>query len=107
MSRRIRISGDLEWRVERDPDDDSFVGVCDRLNLVAVGDTWQEFEECALEAVQLLLQDLHEDGELDAFLLERGLAVETDFPEPGEPVEFDVPVNVILERNQQSALAYA
>lgn len=82
----------LVWQGMRDPDTGQWIGVCNALNLNAIGDTWMDLQACAAEAITLLLLDLFEDGELDAFLREHGWRKLTPLPRPGtaQPA-FDVP----------------
>lgn len=87
----VQIEANITWKVARDPDSGDWVGVCDALNLNAIGDTWADFQECANEAIELLFQDLFREGELDQFLLEHGWRPMTALPEPGRNVRFDVP----------------
>src|SRR5207245_5687001 len=59
----VQIDANLLWEVARDESTGRFIGVCRPLNLNAVGDTWPEFLEAAAETLQLLLEDLFEEGE--------------------------------------------
>ncbi len=86
----VRVETNVSWRVAFDAQARVYVGVCDMLNLNAIGDTWSEFQECANEAMALLFQDLFECNELDAFLLRNGWKLMATPPPGHEPV-FDVP----------------
>lgn len=90
----IQVKANLVWQVARDPETGIHVGVCPPLNLNAVGDTWGEFMQCANEATGLLLFDLFEDGELDAFLKANGWQLMNKIPEKGRPFRFDVPFDI-------------
>src|SRR6266566_553886 len=91
----VRIEANLAWEVFRDPETQAWVGVCQPLNLNAVGDTWGEFFESAQEAIELLLTDLLEEGELPAFLQRHGWRLESPLPKSSARVQWDVPFGVL------------
>ena len=88
---RIRATN-IVWRGVQDPKTGHWIGVCDALNLNAVGDTYLELQACANEAVALLMTDLFETGELEAFLRRNGWTPGGQLPHTGARVAFDVPV---------------
>ena len=87
----VQIEANLVWKVLRDPATDTWIGVCDALNMNAVGDTWAEFQECANEAMSLLFTDLFEDGELESYLRANGWHLGSPAPAPGSKPRFDIP----------------
>ena len=90
----IQIKAQIAWQAARDPQTGVWIAACPALNLNAVGDEWTDLQECAAEAMSLLLQDLFEDGELQAFLYENGWRLGSALPDPGSRVRFDVPFSV-------------
>jgi predicted RNase H-like HicB family nuclease len=82
----------IAWAGYQDPKTGTWIGVCQALNLNAVGDTFAELQACANEAMDLLFTDLLEDGELDAFLRRNGWSLKAA-PSPGAHPRFDVPAN--------------
>lgn len=89
----VNFETSVPWKVTRDPDSGTWIGVCIPLNLNAIGDTWIEFAQCASEAMELLFQGLFETGELQAFFRENGWT-QTQLPAPGTTPRFDVPLQV-------------
>ena len=89
----VQIEANLKWVVARDPQSGEYIGVCDMLNLNAIGDTWEEFTECANEAIAVLFADLVQENEFDAFLSERGWKMHGSLPRQGSP-QFDVPFDI-------------
>ena len=100
----VQVQANVAWSVARDPQSGLWVGVCEPLGLNAIGETWIEFQQCAAEALGLLLVDLFEAGELDQFLRERGWSAQTPLPPRGKRVRFDVPFKVV-ERSDVRELA--
>lgn len=96
----VQIRANVAWQVAQDPQDGHWLGVCWALNLNAMGDTWTDFQACADEAMQLLMRDLFECGELEGFLRERGFQLVTELPPRRTPVRFDVPFTI--ERKSRS-----
>jgi hypothetical protein len=91
----VQIDAQLAWQVAHNPIEGRYIGVCKPLNLNAVGDTWVEFTECANEAMQLLFEDLFEQGELEAFLRNHGWSPRTPLPAVGHArPRFDVPFSL-------------
>jgi hypothetical protein len=87
----VEIEAKILWQVARDPDSGEWVGVCQMLNLNAIGDTWAEMMECANEAMGLLMDNLFQTGELDAFLRKNNWRPTTNLPAAGTKTRFDVP----------------
>jgi hypothetical protein len=89
----VRIEAKLVWEVSRDPETQTWIGVCRPLNLNAIGDTWAEFHECASDAIALLLTTLLREGEFENFLRTHGWAPSI-VPPPTANVRWDVPFEV-------------
>lgn len=90
----VQIEANLAWVVARDPVDGHWFGVCQAINANAAGDTWEDFQACANEAMALLFGDLYASGELEAFLARNHWRAETPLPAPGTIVKFDVPFTI-------------
>lgn len=89
----IEVQANLVWNAHRDPKSGVWIGICEPLNLNAIGDTFAQMQECANEAMTLLFADLFEENELDAFLKQHGWRVDPT-PTPGGQVpQFDIPVD--------------
>lgn len=102
----VQVDANLAWEVFQDPQSGRWIGVCRPLNLNAVGETWIDFQQAAAEALQLLLIDLFEDGELEAFLRHNNWHPKTALPAPGTAVpRFDVPFSVERKTRLQELLA--
>jgi len=99
----VKIEANLTWKVARDPQSGAFIGVCEPLNLNAIGDTFEEFQEAANEAMALLLEDLFAENELNEFLRNQGWQLLNELPPPGSRVpRFDVPFDI--DRTELSEL---
>lgn len=90
----VLIQGKATWVFERDHESDTWVAVCPALNLNACGDTFQEAQEMANEAIQLLFQSLFEADELEAFLRRNGWTVQSPLPARNGRPFFDLPYAV-------------
>ena len=69
----IRVETPLIWRVEpaEEPDKqgrDGWVAFCDALDICTAGDSLDELHAMILETMDLLVQDLLEDGEVEHYL---------------------------------------
>ncbi len=89
----VRIEADVSWEVTEDRDSGLWIGVCEDLHLSAHGDTFAEFQECVLEVMDLLFQDLREEGDLAKFLEDRGWRTPATIASvPADvPLRFDIP----------------
>ena len=87
----VRIHANVEWAFAQDPDSNEWIGICRELNLNAIGDTFAEVQQGASEAMDLLFRDLFRDGQLEAFLRQRGWTVQsqTTLPKAGSAPRFD------------------
>ena len=70
----VRVSGKarLPWTCGPDADSGVWVGVCPPLALTIQGETWADLMESIADALDALIKDLFEDGELEQFLKEHG-----------------------------------
>lgn len=95
----VRINAQVLWRFGQDRATGRWVGICDLLSLTVSGDTWNEAAEGASEAMDLLFEDLIEDGEFDAFLRARGWRTVDPMPGPHVRVKIDLPAPYELMDN--------
>lgn len=92
---QIQMQASLTWLVYRDPEDGHYIGVCQALNLNAMGDTYAEFQQCANETIQLLLLDLLQEGQLEQFLRARHWQPSAPLPTDRKArIRFDVPFDL-------------
>ncbi len=68
----IRIATQVQFKVARDPQTGGWIAACDPLSITTSGETWDDLWEDAAEAIQSMLTDLFEDGQLQQFLRENG-----------------------------------
>jgi predicted RNase H-like HicB family nuclease len=88
------VAAGVVWRVARDPHSGEYIGFCDVLNLNAVGDTWEDFQACANEAIEVLFRDLYRENEVEDFLRERGWKLVGEMPKSRRAPRFDVPFGI-------------
>lgn len=101
----VRIEGkNILWEAAYDRDSRTWVGICRALNLNAVGETYEELQECANDAMGALFIDLLVTGELEAFLRANSWKKHGDVP-PSNFVRFDVPAGWREARREELALA--
>ncbi len=102
----VRVQAQVPWRAHRDPETEHWVGVCDALSITASGETWDDLWEGAADAIQLLLKDLFEDGELRSFLQEAGWHLQDPLPQPTSVTpRFDVPFTLNPTESVEELLA--
>lgn len=87
----VQIEATIAWESYCDPRTGTYTAACRALNLNAVGDTFDELQACAKEAMQLLFEDLFETGELEGFLRTNGWRPRGELPATDKRVRFDVP----------------
>lgn len=71
MATVITVNATLSWRAQRGAES-GWVAFCDPLGLATEAETLDELHSLIPEAIHLLMVDLFEDNELDAFLKARG-----------------------------------
>jgi len=98
---RIQVNGQVAWKVARSTAG-RWVGVCPELGLAMEGGTLDELYANINDAVQLLMRDLMESGELDAFLQSRGWKKQVIGPQKSGQPEFEVPIELLV-RTSDSA----
>ena len=98
---RIQVGGQIEWKVAKS-NSGVWIAVCDPLGLTMEGDSLDDLYENIKDSVQLLMVDLLESGELNAFLQKRGWRLATQVAQKG-PVKFDVPIGLLVHSNHDSA----
>jgi hypothetical protein len=96
--RVVRCEGQVVWTAFRDPASGRWVGVCEPLKLATEAETWAELQAESYDALLLLLRDLMETGELEAFLKEHGWRCEGPLPldVPASEVVFDLPAPILF-----------
>ena len=101
----VQVEANLKWLVTRDAQTGMYMGVCQPLNLNAMGETQAEFTEAASQAIALLLLDLLEDGELDTFLRQHGWSLMNELPPPGKRPTFEVPFGIEITDDARELVA--
>lgn len=92
----IFINANLVWHAKQS-DARHWIGVCDALNLAMEAESLDELHGLIPESIHLLMLDLLQDNELDAFLRERGWHA-SNIPAPtDDDVQFEVPWELIAE----------
>lgn len=91
---RVEIKASLSWEVARDPETQTWIGICRDLNLNAIGDTWAEFQAGANDAIALLLTQLLRHGQLEKFLRDHGWTPAVPLPARDARVHWDVPYQI-------------
>lgn len=100
---RVDVNGQVQWEVAQAASG-QWLGVCHALGLAMQGDSLDELLASIRDSVQLLLQDLLESGELDAFLRHRGWRLAQGVQQEGQ-IEFDVPIALLVRASRDSARA--
>ena len=89
MSTMIKTDGRVQCKAFQNRDTGRWVGICDELGITVEGEDLDELHSVFGEAVNLLLVDLIEEGDLVAFLRERGWS-ETEEIDPSAPVPWSL-----------------
>lgn len=100
----VRIEGRIFWLARQDKLTGQWLGVCPPLNLNASGDTYQELQAVANEAMKLLFEDLMEEGDLGRFLQKNSWKMVGN-AQPGVETRFDIPANWKQEARLEKLLA--
>lgn len=95
--RMVQIDANLQWRVFRDDGAGRWVGVCDALGFTAEAESWERLSSAVSEMLDLLMDDLLETGEFDAFLREQAWRVLGDASPISDHCKFDVPFSLIRD----------
>ncbi len=93
----------VSWRARRTPKG-HWVAVCDSLRLTVEADTWDELNASINEALQLLMIDLIEGGDVMPFLRQQGWTPTTALPKKaGSRTKFDIPWTVTQDGEKAAA----
>ena len=68
----LKVDVSLQWKAEKIADSGRWIAECATIGLVVEADSLDELHAMVEEATDLLITDLVEDGELDAFLATKG-----------------------------------
>ena len=103
MARRIKIETEIIWRVSKDRETGAFVATCPALGISTFSDRAEELRDEVADAMNCLLNDLVQSGELDAFFLEKGWSISTPIPHrPDANLRFDIPFKMVSPENDYS-----
>jgi predicted RNase H-like HicB family nuclease len=95
----VQVGAQIQWLATYNPTSRRWVGICDPMNLTMEADTLDELHSVIEEAIQLMLRDLLEDNELDAYLRDMGWnAQPIPVGQLPKNVEFDVPWQLVAEK---------
>lgn len=72
MPKIVQIDAKISWHARRSQTSDKWIAIADELNLSVEGDSLDELHSLIPEMFHLLMIDLLEDNEIEAFLTERG-----------------------------------
>lgn len=78
----IAIQAQFTWAFYRDPTSGRWMATCDPVHITVSGDTETETKSAAENALDLLLTDLFECGELEDFLKTNGWKTAKPLPKP-------------------------
>lgn len=97
MKPTVTVNANVSWTVTQDAETRRFVAVCDPLQITIEGDTYRELLENVSDSLHLLLITSLKEGNLEAFLRERGWSIQGE-RHADEDVFFDVPVELVRQR---------
>ncbi len=93
----IEVGGNIAWVAKRSGQSDRWIGICEPMGLTVDAATLDELHSVIAETMYLVLTDLLEDNELDAFLRKRGWTAVQDSAAGERSPEFNVPWELIAE----------
>lgn len=93
---RIEVDGQVQWQVTKTATD-RWVAVCDPFALTMEGDSLDDLYANINESIQMLFEDLFEDGELEKFLKSHGWSAQPVVPEADGNIAFDVPFELLVQ----------
>lgn len=99
---RIQVNGQVQWEVAKSAAG-SWIGLCRPLGLTMEGPTLDDLFTNINHAMQLMLTDLMESGELQEFLRSRGWKAESMGPQKPGQVEFEMPIGFNFGSPRDSA----
>ncbi|MDX2166479.1 MAG: hypothetical protein SF182_05425 [Deltaproteobacteria bacterium] len=98
MAKTIRFEFETRWQYQPDPESGLLVAHCDALHLTVEANALPELAATILEAQNAYFCHLYQDGLLEEFLMENGIAAETvDIPSDVDcdDLTFDIPPWII------------
>lgn len=99
--RTIKIDAKVAWLAKQTSSaPERWMGVCEMLNIATEAESLDELHSLIPESIHLLITDLLEEDELDAFLREKGWRHTSDAP-GGAPEDtiVSLPWQMIVEGN--------
>lgn len=99
---RVDVNGQIQWEVVKTASG-RWLGVCRPLGLTMEGVSLDELFASINDSVQLLMSELLASGELDDFLKSRGWRLGSQAVQQQGPVEFDVPIELLVRAGRDSA----
>jgi predicted RNase H-like HicB family nuclease len=97
---KVQVQAPLEWRVQQAARDGRLMAVCQPLGIAVEGESEEELQALIPEAIRLLMTDLVDDSEFDAFLEERSWSAVRVLT--GDDLEFEIPWRLV--RRGETAL---
>ena len=92
---KIETNGQVQWNIAKS-NAGQWIGVCRPLGLTMEGNTLEDLLTSINEAVQAVMIDLMESGELDTFLRNRGwMSMPQPMPQHPTGVRFDIPIALL------------
>jgi hypothetical protein len=97
MAQVTFVQGTVQWQVTEQPSG-RLVAACAPLGVVLEGSDMNDLYACIKEAIQLIMTDLLNNGQLESFLIARGWRPAAALPLPGgEPISFEPPIELLLQ----------
>ena len=70
---KMRIQAQISWRIEPGEEPGRLVAICDELDLVTGGGSHEEVCSMIQESMELLIEELVEEGDLEEYLQHKGV----------------------------------
>jgi hypothetical protein len=89
----VQVEAKVQWHAQRDRASGWWVAACPALNLTTTAKTWAELHESSAEALDMLMHEMLNSGDLDTFLRDHGWKLATTIPDRPKKAQmrFDVP----------------
>lgn len=98
------VQSTIQWRYFLDQKSGRWIAVCNPLRLTIEADSSAELRENIEDALQLFMRSLLKSGDLERFLQEHGWQKRViGTLVGGEDVRFDVPIELIAQRANDSS----
>jgi hypothetical protein len=94
----VQVGAQIQWLATYNPTSRRWIGICDPMNLTMEADSLDELHSVIEEGIQLMLRDLLEDNELDAYLRDMGWSAPIPHGQLPQNIEFDVPWQLVAEK---------